>query len=366
MGFKDTPNFYDGSAGRNPFVDKLLRPGSPSVTDFLNPLKNQTQGVNPASSLPPELARKIGPPLAHAGPVAAEAPKQNILEKLLGNPMLMNVMAQQGYSYTPGPSPVGVIGRAGLATANQQREDSRTALEDKLLRSRIGLNKAQTAAVGQPTAEDSKPLTDLAKLNDDFARGRMSQSDYDTRRNQILDSDIGSQFDRTSTLRGEFVQQTKGIQNSLQSLSSARSLASADNPTAQLAAFISTIKSIDNSTVREGELQAFRSIQALATKLDELKQKAGDGGFSPTLLEDIDSTITALEKPLTELLGKKQEFFRGEAERFKISPDSISGVPFSTVGPPTRDGSGGAGDPISDIDRQIAEIDAQLEKTNAN
>jgi hypothetical protein len=45
------------------------------------------------------------------------------IDRLIGNPFLLNLLAQQGYAETPGPGPLGVIGRAGLATAAQGRED---------------------------------------------------------------------------------------------------------------------------------------------------------------------------------------------------------------------------------------------------
>lgn len=341
----------------NPFIDMVLGGRKPTPTDFPNPLNGLPAGNTPAFN-------------PSAPDPRAQSQKPGVMGKLdsfigtQGGGLLMNLLAQSGYSTMP-QSPFGAIGRATLANQEQQTQRARGGLEDEFLRSQIGLNQAR--ALGG--VDSGKPQTDLAKLNDDLRFGRLSQKDYDVRRNQILKQDINNNFDRTQALRGEFRKDTDAIQSSLSSLAAARSLSSADNPTAQLAAFISTIKSIDNSVVREGELQAFRNIQSLATKLDELKQKAGAGGFSPTLLKDIDNTITSLEAPLSELLDKRKEFYRADAVRFDVNPDSVAGIPFSQVTPSTRNGIPTTPvDPAAEsaaLQTEIARIEAELAEVNA-
>ncbi len=77
---------------------------------------------------------------------------QSRLDKFISNPFLLNLLAQQGSSLTPGPSPIGVIGRAGLATAQQKREDEKAALNKQLIESQIGRNEALSAKGSNPTA----------------------------------------------------------------------------------------------------------------------------------------------------------------------------------------------------------------------
>ena len=207
------------------------------------------------------------------------------------------------------------------------------ALNKRFIQAQIDLLTAKTSAEGA-SGLGAEPLSAIGKLGRDLANGAITPEIYQAEVNQILDKELGDKFDRTQKLRGEFSTQTKPIADSLQSLSAASSLInSSDNPISELAAFISTIKSIDNSTVREGELAAFNEMQGFLRKLENEFAKAKGEGFSETLRRDIAGTITSLEKPLRELLGKKQEFYRGEANKFKLDPESIAGSPFAQLSP---------------------------------
>jgi len=75
-------------------------------------------------------------------PIAQKPP--NPLDQFLGSPggsLLINLLAQGGSSPVPTGGPLAAIGRAGLQTQQQ-------GLVDELLRSRIGLNRAQTTGGG--------------------------------------------------------------------------------------------------------------------------------------------------------------------------------------------------------------------------
>jgi len=293
-------------AQHNPFIDAILQGRQPGIMDFLG--ANQT--------FPPGIT----------GTQAQAKPKSGI-EGLLGNKFLLNILAQQGKSFTPGPGPLGVIGRAGLATQQQQSQQKRFDLQKELLESQIGINKFKA------TGGDSKPLTDIAKLKADLAAGRVSQEVFDAERNSVLTKASNVEFANTQKLRGEFITETKGISASLSSLSAARALIETDaNPIAQFAAFISTIKSIDNSTVREGELRAFEKVQGLRRELDNFLKTAKGEGMTVDLRRDIAETIDKLQVPLNELLTAKRNFYGNEATRFKLNAESVSGSPFSTVG----------------------------------
>lgn len=75
-----------------------------------------------------------------------------------GGNFALNLLAQQGFSTMP-QSPLGAIGRAGLATADQQRQNRRGNLEDRLLKARIGLTEAQTQNVGLNDANNNVART---------------------------------------------------------------------------------------------------------------------------------------------------------------------------------------------------------------
>jgi len=78
----------------------------------------------------------------------------NTLDQFLnsqGGSLLVNLLAQQGFSRTP-QSRFGALGKGLLQTQQQGQERSRSALEDQLLRSRIGLNRAKAAGGGDLTS----------------------------------------------------------------------------------------------------------------------------------------------------------------------------------------------------------------------
>ena len=109
--------------------------------DFLLDPRFQTPGINPNA---PDPRQALG-----------QAP-QNPLDKFLGGQsgnLLMNLLAQQGFSKTP-QSPLGALGRGLQQTQAQGIDTRRAGLEDELLRARIGLTQAQTAAGGNVGASN--------------------------------------------------------------------------------------------------------------------------------------------------------------------------------------------------------------------
>lgn len=137
-------------------------PFSPLTGVAVSPLARSTSfsartpGFNPVEELP------AAPPLERSGSLFASAREPSAMQKFLNNPMLLNILAQQGHSLTPGPSPLGVIGRAGLATVQHQTDQRRAKIEDELLKARTGLAQRQTEAVGQQSAarvQSSKRLS---------------------------------------------------------------------------------------------------------------------------------------------------------------------------------------------------------------
>ena len=213
------------------------------------------------------------------------------------------------------------------------RQADQSELSRRLIESQIGLTDAQTEAANRPPGiEPPKPQTDIAKLRQDLENGLISQEVFDARVDDVISQPGRARFDQEQDLRGEFTKETQDIARSKQALSAAGALIqNSDNPISELAAFISTIKSIDNSTVREGELAAFNSMQGFIRNLESQLAKARGEGFTETLRRDIQSTISSLSRPLDELLSKKQEFFRSRANKFGLDPDGVAGSPFATV-----------------------------------
>ena len=256
-------------------------------------------------------------------------------------------------------------GRAGIATSAQQQDQKQFDLNNLLLESQIGLNQSKSIPGAGP------PLTDSAKLRADFEAGRISEDIFNARRNDVLTRSSNTEFANTQKLRGEFRTETKEISSSLASLGAAQSLIATDaNPIAQFAAFISTIKSIDNSTVREGELRAFERVQGLRRELDNFLKRAEGEGMTVDLRRDISETINKLQAPLNELLTKKRKFFGEEAERFSLRPESVSGSPFASVAEGELDFVGNApaaneGNEIEQLKAKLAELDAERERLRA-
>ena len=187
--------------------------------------------------------------------------------------------------------------------------------------------EAQIAAMQNVTTGAPKAQTEIAKLRQDFENGLISQEVFDAKRNEVLGKANIDRFDQTQGLRGEFNKETSGIRNSLQSLAAAESLISeGSNPISELAAFISTIKSIDNSTVREGELQNFNRAIGLVGQLEQLLSQARGEGFTEELAVQIQDTVKRIRQPLDQVFGASKEFYESEARKFDLDPTSITGI----------------------------------------
>ena len=128
-------NFIDMILGRsqNPTLAESLL--SRNIQGLPDADRFRTPGINPnAEPLPtaptgqPSLGSRIGGGL-------------NKLDNFIGSDggsFLLNLLAQQGFSTTPG-SKLGAIGRAGLATQQQKSQREQNKLRDDLLRARLKL-----------------------------------------------------------------------------------------------------------------------------------------------------------------------------------------------------------------------------------
>ena len=94
----------------------------------------------------------MGPPISRMG--SPQPKPQSPFERLIGNPLLLNLLAQSGYSETP-QSRLGALGRAGLATQQQQQAQQMSELQKRLIESQIGLTNAK--AEGRVGGANSVP-----------------------------------------------------------------------------------------------------------------------------------------------------------------------------------------------------------------
>lgn len=303
----------------NSVLDMLIR-GMPSGGPGLDP-RFQTPGINP--NAPDIRQRGVQQNPGIGSKINNGFGKLDSFLGSDGGSFLMNLLAQSGYSTVPG-SPLGAIGRAGLATQQQRQAASASDLQRQFIESQIGLNKARSEVAGLPVTP--KAETQLGKALSDFQNGLISREAYEAQVNEVIDTGVKERFGRSQSLRSEYNKETSGIRSSLQSLTSAQALlANGSNPIAELAAFISTIKSIDNSTVREGELATFNKASGLVANLENLVSRAKGEGFSPTIAADIADTVDRLRTPLESVLNGSKEFYAKEAQRSGVDPERIIG-----------------------------------------
>jgi len=131
-------------------------------------VQNNTPGINPAAPNPFEIlggGRKGG---------------------ILNNPLLMNMLAQSGYSTMP-TSPLGEFGKAMVATQQQERQAGMNDLQRRFIESQIGLNDARANA----PAETPETFTQLTE-DEEIAAGLPTDKSY--QRNDVTGkiSAIGS------------------------------------------------------------------------------------------------------------------------------------------------------------------------------
>lgn len=149
----------------NPFILQMMfGKGSPTALGGSNPGTPPFFPGNPTSApTPPANA----PQNAGSGaPTGFFDKADQFLEKPGGN-FLMNLLAQEGSSFTPTGGPLGAIGRAGLMTAQQGQEKQQSDLQRRLIESQIGKNNRQaqsgTDVFGKINPSDFTPAS-MAKF----------------------------------------------------------------------------------------------------------------------------------------------------------------------------------------------------------
>ena len=331
----------------------------PSIIDLLLGRTGQDvtgTGINPNAQGPDELLRQalsgVNPNTTTSRPSVFNTDAQNkglpqpqessgLLSKIggaankvgdfIGTPggsFLLNLLNQQGYSATPTGGPLAALGRAGLQTQQQGAARDAAALQKQLIESQIGLNTAKAGEAERGTVEMPKATTDLGKLESDVANGIITRADADARRSEILSALPQRTFENENKLRAEFDKTTKGITTSLTSVSQAESLlATSENPIAELAAFVSLIQSIDNSTVREGELRNYGSVNGILEDLKtQVTRAKGEGAFSPEVRSNIQEALIALRNNLLNIHNGYKDYYGGIADDAGLNSGHVIGA----------------------------------------
>jgi hypothetical protein len=204
------------------FIDLLLQGRQPTTSQFTAPMNR---------IMPGEVAGI--PTGGQAAPIGTTPSFASNLDSFLSNPsgiFLMNLLAQEGRSLTPGPSPLGAIGRAGLGTAQQLNQN-------RLLEERTRINEMQKRLMeAQIGAIPSTVALNEARA---AAEGRIDPVDLNKTVNELAD-DV----------------RTESKDFALQTAAYGRIQASATDPSAagDLALIFNYMKVLDpGSTVREGE-----------------------------------------------------------------------------------------------------------------
>lgn len=114
----------------------------------------------------------------------------NSVGNLLNNPFLMNILAQQGGTLpamtgTTGPGPLATVGRAFLATQQQEQQAGLSSAREELLRAQAGLAKRKTEAGGTlgATNVQSQFVTKDNKLGFLRRNGERVITDIDVKEN---------------------------------------------------------------------------------------------------------------------------------------------------------------------------------------
>ena len=251
------------------------------------------------------------------------------VDQFLGSPgggMIMNLLAQQGYSTMP-QSKLGAVGRAGLMTIEQQRMKRQEQMQKDLYESEIAKNNA----AANPYAP-GKSLTELAKLEEDYKAGRIDDETYRARKQELTSKSANVIFDQEQTLQNKYATQTQVPRVALLSISQAESLLAnmqPDDPNAlgQLAALISAIKSLDGSTVREGELAAFMSATGLAGRIEAELAKAQGKGLGPTMIGQTRDMLARLRGNIEGVLDRTRTYYERYAKDKGLDAEWVTGLP---------------------------------------
>ena len=200
-----------------------------------------------------------------------------------GGSMLMNLLAQSGRSLTPGPSPLGAIGRAALTTQAQQRQAGMDDLQKQLIQSRIGLNRATAERGGNPSGGNvqSQFITEDGKLGFLRRNGEVV----------ITEQDVKDSF-------------------AIQQLPDGSQLAvNRSNPSETMP--VVTAAEANAATVRAAQTQA----QAEATT--ELPQASSKANNALNVLDQIEN-----HEGLPGAVG-----FKGPAQAFGLKSEPVAGTP---------------------------------------
>lgn len=221
----------------------------------------------------------------------------------------------------------------------------------------------------QGPQQTAGPETKVAKIQADVDSGRITPEQGQALIDAELRQGTSSLQSDTGKMRGDFRRDVEGPRASLSGLAAAENLLATDNAIADTAAFTSFIRAIDNSVVRPAEQQAYNKALGLRNQIEAtVQQWAGKGPLPPQTKQALVDSVRQLRTTMEGIVDRTVEFYSGEAEKFKLDPESVTGIPikFDQVDVPiaaVNELQPSQIQPqIQAIDQEMAEIDRMLEE----
>jgi hypothetical protein len=196
--------------------------------------------------------------------------------------------------------------------------------------------------------EKTAAATKVGKINQDLANGNITADTANTLKQAALSEDQRSVGEAEGKLRSEFFRFNRGPASALTSLVNAKNLLIEGNPTSAQAAFTAFIKAIDDSVVRPSETEAFSNARGAVRDLQTSFNKfIGGGPLTEKDRKELNASVDALAKGLSELQSRNIEFYNKLASEQGLNPQNITGL---TITPKFTPGS---------VDPQIFEFGGQ-------
>ena len=333
----------------------------PQIAQILGRIPGQTGPFVPGQT-PPILPTGTPSTLPTGFPSLPTAPSDP-LSRALSSPagqLGARLLAESGPSLLP-TSFGSSLGRAALGTVQDQRQQQLSDLQQQLIASQLGLNRARAQAALTP-GSDAKAATARGKANQDLNAGLITPEQHQSRISEIEATETRATNKDAATLRSERDTVLKASSEALQSLRAAESLLNAENPFADVASLTSFIRSIDNSVVRPSEQANFDAALGLVNQMEAIWQRAkGEGTLTPDARAALRDSIGALRENYETIIDGQEQFFVEEAQRSNVDPARVlRGVKVEAA--PERDGISSSDTELNSLLTQISELQSQLDR----
>ncbi len=236
-----------------------------------------------------------------------------------GGMMLLNLLAQEGFSTTP-QSPLGAIGRAGLATQQQQQGQQQADLQRRLIEAQIGLAQSKAGRGGpnigaiDPSKYDPASVAEFSRTGNFGVLKPVGQR-------QDVNKLVNELADDVRAESKEFEQQSGAY---------SRIVASAENPSpaGDLALIFNYMKVLDpGSTVREGEFANAENSAGVSNRVRQLYNKVIEGTrLSAPQRADFVNRAGRIFNSAVDNQSKRNERFRARGRNAQIPDEMIDPI----------------------------------------